>query len=190
MGTEYLFISPQRAVDLIWELAKKVKSNFKPDCLVGISRGGLWVVRNVSDLLGVREVYIVRIIHYTGIKTTENEPRLSQDVDENSVKGKKILLIDDVADTGGSLIFAVKLLKEKKAKEIKIATLHYKPWSKLKPDFYIEETSKWIVYPWEFREVFESIMKKEEMTEDEKMEELKKTGIPENLVQEFLEADK
>lgn len=190
MKTEYTFISANKILELILNLGKKINDKYKPDCLVGISRGGLWVVRNLSDFLSVPEVYVIRIVYYKGVKSTNKRPEMVQDIDKSFISGKKVLLVDDVADTGESLIFAIDSIKQKGAEEIKTATLHYKPWSKAKPDFYIEETSKWIVYPWEIREIVELIMKKENMAENERMEELDKTGIPKNLIKEFLEVIK
>ncbi|VVC72074.1 Uncharacterised protein [uncultured archaeon] len=35
---------------------------------------------------------------------------------------------------------------------MKVATLHYKETSRVKPDFFAETTSDWLVYPWERRE--------------------------------------
>lgn len=58
---------------------------------------------------------------------------------------KKVLIVDDVADTGKTLYD----LKNFYETDFITATLHYKPRSIIKPDFYIEETTKWCCYPWE-----------------------------------------
>ncbi len=186
MKTEYLYFSPEKAFDLIYELGEKIqKSKFKPNCLVGISRGGLWVVRILSDFFCIKDIHIIRTIYYRDIKTTEKSPQLIQDVDKKFLEGKNILIVDDVSDTGGTLVFVKNLMKKKGIKNFKIATLHYKPWSKFKPDFYLEECDKWIIYPWEVGETVRSIMKKN-MTQKEKLEELKKTDIPEELIRRFI----
>ncbi|MGE0207493.1 MAG: phosphoribosyltransferase, partial [Candidatus Babeliales bacterium] len=66
---------------------------------------------------------------------------------ENS---KYILIVDDLVDTGETMKFLIEALKDSLPKTtIKIATLYYKPTSCIKPDYYIEETTNWIVFPWE-----------------------------------------
>jgi hypoxanthine phosphoribosyltransferase len=187
MATDYVFISSTKAYDMAYELGKKVKeSGFIPDCLVGISRGGLSIVRTLSDFFGIKNIYVIRVMYYDDIKTTKKEPKLIQDVDETFLKNKKVLVVDDVSDTGGSLIFTANLMKQKGIKEFKIATLHYKPWSKFKPDFYIDETDKWIIYPWEVGETIRLIMKRD-MTREEKMKELRKTGIPTEMIKRYVD---
>ena len=80
--------------------------------------------------------------------------------------------------------FAVEILTKNKLNELKTATLHYKPQSIFKPDFFIETTSDWIVYPWEYFEFSRLIIQKE-LTINEQIEDIKqkllKIGIP-NLV--------
>lgn len=55
---------------------------------------------------------------------------------------KNTLVIDDVADTGSMLL----PLKERKAI---IATIFYKPWSKVVPDIWLRKTGNYIDFPWE-----------------------------------------
>lgn len=131
-------------------LADKVK-DYKPDVLVGISRGGLVPVRLLSDVLDNFNIAIMKIEFYKSMGKTERAPVITQPLNVD-LKGKKVLIVDDVADTGSSLIAARDHVKNLGADEIRIATLHYKPESKLKPDFFIEETEAWVVYPWERKE--------------------------------------
>ncbi len=63
----------------------------------------------------------------------------------------KVLIVDDVLDSGLSLNNILNELK-KITNNIKIATLYFKPESNktnIKPDFYLHETNKWIVFPHE-----------------------------------------
>ncbi|MEM1753785.1 MAG: hypothetical protein QXW21_05900, partial [Candidatus Methanomethylicaceae archaeon] len=82
--------------------------------------------------------------------------------------------------TGESLLLAKNHVDSMGAKEIKLATLHMKPWSKIAPDFYVELTDAWIIYPWEFRESIEYLT---EILKDE--EKLLSIGIPKEYM-EFL----
>ncbi len=131
-------------------LAGKTKG-FTPDWIVGVSRGGLVPTRLLSDLLGIANVNIIRVEFYKSIGETRDFPKITQPV-QVDVSKKKVLIVDDVADTGRSLAVAKEHIKRAGASQVKIATLHYKPSSILKPDYFVEQTDAWIVYPWEKKE--------------------------------------
>ena len=132
---------------------------FKPDMIVGLSRGGLVPARVLSDIMGVHDIGILGISFYKGIGVTSEAPKISQEL-AMDLTGKRILVVDDVADTGRSLIVAKDYLKKKGASEIKVATLHFKPTSGFKPDYFVETTTAWIAYPWERNEVDRELAKK------------------------------
>jgi hypothetical protein len=69
------------------------------------------------------------------------------------IKGKRVLLVDDIADTGTSLLAAKKHMEEKGASAVRIACIHRKPGSALEPDYYVMTSGAWIVYPWEMHEM-------------------------------------
>ncbi|NHJ05630.1 MAG: phosphoribosyltransferase, partial [Candidatus Heimdallarchaeota archaeon] len=102
---------------------------------------------------------------------------------------KKILLVDDVSDSGRSLDFAIKHLSKFNYLEMKTATIHYKPKSIFKPDFFISETDKWIVYPWEYMEftkLYIAKRKSEGISEDIIKEQLLSLSIPALILKELL----
>jgi hypoxanthine phosphoribosyltransferase len=68
------------------------------------------------------------------------------------LKGKKVLVVDDVSDSGASILKAKEHAREKEASDVRVATVHIKPWSKFIPDYYAESVDKWVVYPWELKE--------------------------------------
>ncbi len=180
--------------DDIWfltnDLVKKIRNeNFKPDVLIGIARGGLVVTRLLSDIMDNLKVAIIGVGFYKGINETEKDPILTQEL-SLELADQKVLLIDDVSDTGKSFEFAVKYLKSKNLQEFKTAALHFKPQSTFKPDFFICETSKWIVYPWEYMEFTRLYIKKQlEKNSDKKaiIQKLIKLKIPEFVINEVLE---
>ena len=142
----------KKITELCMDIANRVvESEFSPDVLIGISRGGLVPVRLLSDYLGVKNVAIIRIEFYEKVGETKAKPEITQPLSVD-VSGKRVLIVDDVADSGNSLIVAISHLKEKGASEIKTATLHYKSSSLIKPDYYSEGTTAWVVYPWEKEE--------------------------------------
>lgn len=143
------YITWQELDELIDELASKI--NYNPDALIGVSRGGLIPVRLLSDRLNNPNIAVIRTEFYTGVGTTTKTPKITQDIPID-VKGKTLLVVDDVADTGKSLTLIKKHLLAKGAKDVKIATIHYKNHSEIKPDFYAKETNAWTAYPWEKQE--------------------------------------
>ncbi|MHA1124849.1 MAG: phosphoribosyltransferase [Candidatus Heimdallarchaeota archaeon] len=159
-----------------------------PDVIVGISRGGLVVSRLLSDILGINDVQIIGIDYYKGIDETKKAPKLTQDL-TSDIKGKIVLLVDDVSDSGKSLELAVKHLKEKKPKKIVTATINYKPKSIFKPDYYMQETSDWIVYAWEWFEFSRLYYKKHTKlgkSADEIKAKLKQFNIPDIVILEVV----
>lgn len=140
------------------ELAKKVEaSGFKPDVIVGIARGGWVPARLLSDKLHNERVASMRVEFYTHPGVTRRAPRVTQPP-SMSLHGKKVLLVDDVADTGHSLAEALNSIHD--AKEVRTATIHHKPHSIFEPDYYVATTSDWIVYPWEVEETKRKLGKK------------------------------
>lgn len=172
---------------MIYKLYKKIqKSSFDPEVIIGIARGGYPIARIFCDLFGMKEVAMMGIEFYTGINETKEKPRVLYDVPID-IEKKKVLLVDDVADTGKSLEVAKKHLEKKNIQALKIATLHYKSHSRIKPDFYYERTEDWIVYPWEMVEFTREYMKKRKQEEaklEQIVQELQKIGLPAVVVQE------
>ena len=100
----------------------------------------------------------------------------------------KILLVDDVADSGKSLQLVYEHLL-KKAKEIKTLTIFYKPWSSILPDYYVKETRAWIVFPWEFHETVEWVVKKiidEGGTLKKVKNDLREMGFDSAIIERFV----
>jgi hypoxanthine phosphoribosyltransferase len=171
------------------EIAEKIiESETQPDIIVAIARGGWIVGRILSDLLNNKNVGNIRIEFYTNIGETMKKPVISQpiSVDPNN---KNILLCDDVADSGKSLKAAVEYLKSKTNGKILVACIHKKPWSIYTPDFYVKETDKWIIYPWEYRESIHKIignLKKENFNDDEILLKIKNIGFPKKILSKIL----
>ena len=146
--------------DMLIELADKIRRNgFKPDIIVGISRGGWLPTRVLSDLLDNPHIASVGVEFYVGVAEASCEPKLTQPISV-SVLDKKILIVDDVVDTGKSATLVKTHLYAAGVKEAKILTLYYKPWSMVRPDYYGKETRDWIVFPWEIKETLKKLIRK------------------------------
>jgi len=174
--------------DLLLNLADKIKeSGFKPDVIVGVSRGGWPPARILSDLLENPQLANVTAEFYVGVAETRGEPTITQPVSA-PVKGKKVLVVDDVADTGKSLRLVRSHLEEKGATEVRIMTIYYKPWSILVPDYYQRETSSWIIFPWERKESVRKVAEKyrrQGKSLEEAKEALVDSGFNRKLVERF-----
>jgi len=178
-----------RIYEFLLSLAEKIREDkFKPDVIVGVSRGGWPPARVMSDLLENPEIANVKAEFYLGVAQTKGEPLITQPVSV-SVRDKEVLLMDDVADTGKSLRLVRAHLKEKGATEVKIVTIYYKPWSVVIPDYYEEETRSWIIFPWERKETIRNIIKrykKEGKSVEEAKDKLVSSGLDSKLVERFV----
>jgi hypoxanthine phosphoribosyltransferase len=172
---EYLRLTWDDIVRQCGEIAKRVKEKgIKFDIIIGIARGGWPPARLLSDLLDCDELYNMRVKFYSTLGETTEKPLILH-ATQFDVTGKDILLVDDIADTGGSLITAVGHLKERKAGNITVATLVKKPGSKFEPHIYIDKTDKWVVFPWEVHETIREIGKSR--TGEDFVAECEKAGI-------------
>ncbi len=164
------------------------RSGFKPDVIVGVSRGGWLPARVLSDLLENSNLASVKAECYVGIGVARSQPILTQPV-STSVAGKKVLVVDEVADTGRSLKLVVNHIHAEGASEVKVATLYCKPQSKVKPDYHEKETSRWIVFPWELKETVRKIFEANKANAAGVQREISKlaaAGVPKRLINRFL----
>jgi hypothetical protein len=175
--------------DMLLELAVRIRrSGFQPDLIVGVSRGGWVPGRVLSDLLANSRTANVKVEFYVGIGKTSRRPLVTQPISEE-ISGKRVLLVDDVADTGESLLVALQHVRERGAGEIRTVTVYYKPHSKFKPDFFAETTGRWIVFPWERLETAD-LLTEEAKSKRRKMSSVRKTlrecGMSEKTVRTLL----
>ncbi len=142
------------------ELAQKImESGYEPDIIVAVSRGGFDPARILCDQLGIRRLASLQVEFYLGVKDTAEKPRIVYPLNADIV-GQKVLVVDDVSDTGDSLMLAKEHVLAGSPGDLKVATLHIKPWTTFRPDYHASETEAWIVYPWEPIESIRSIAAK------------------------------
>ncbi|MFT4228762.1 MAG: phosphoribosyltransferase [Microbacterium sp.] len=128
-----------------------VASGFDPEVVVAIARGGLLPAGAISYALGVKSCGALNVEFYTGIGTVLDAPELLRpDLDIDYLIGRRVLLVDDVADSGRTLALAVELLRERGA-DVRSVTVYTKPGSVALPDWWWRETPLWIDFPWSFR---------------------------------------
>ncbi|MBC7442639.1 MAG: phosphoribosyltransferase [Ramlibacter sp.] len=148
-GTEREVLDWDVFADASRQLATDVlASGFQPDVVIAIARGGLLLAGAMSYALGTKNCGSINVQFYTGVDEHLPVPVLSGPMlDAPSLTGLRVLLVDDVSDSGHTLAMVVALLSET-ACEVRTATLYTKPRTVLVPDFTWCETDRWIVFPW------------------------------------------
>ncbi|MCD6323859.1 MAG: phosphoribosyltransferase [Desulfurococcales archaeon] len=138
------------------KLALKVLEDYRPDIIIGVLRGGYIVARIVADIMGVKDLGVVEVKFYKGVGETAEKPVITQPLVAD-VKDKNVLIVDDVVDSGRTLQIVTEQTRLRGAKNLKSASIYYKPRSIARPDYFIVETSKWILFPWEAAEFLEDM---------------------------------
>lgn len=131
------------------ELATLVAdSSFRPEVLVAVARGGLIPGGGLSYALGIKLTDAINVEFYTDVEETLPDPvLLAPHLDTDSLKGRRILVVDDVADSGRTLALVLDLLQEHGA-EARSAVIYGKSRSVVTPDYVWRQTDRWIVFPW------------------------------------------
>ena len=148
-----------------------VESGFKPDLLVAVARGGWVIGRMLSDILGVKRAVGITISSYEDVGKRRGGPVILQPLNIN-VEALRVLVVDDIVDTGATLKVAVDHVRSKGAMEVKSAAPYVKPWSAFKPDYYVKVVDKWVVFPYEYFETLESLRKLGSVNAEEVMKSL------------------
>ncbi|MGQ3328825.1 MULTISPECIES: phosphoribosyltransferase [Halorubrum] len=130
------------------------RADFEPDVVVALARGGWFAGRCICDFLGLNDLTSLKMEHYVGAAEKSDEPQIRYPMPEGSVEGKDVLIIDDIADTGGSISRAEEYVDDRNAGAVRTATLQLLGTSEFQPDFVGERLEQWtwVVYPWNFLE--------------------------------------
>ncbi len=134
-------------------LAGKLREDkFRPDAVVAIARGGYVPARNLCDFLMVTQLYSFKVDHWGITAQKDQKARVSQELNAD-LKGKNVLLVDDLADTGQSLTLGKEHVLSLKPKKLKTAALFMLEKSGFHPDYYAARKPwRWFVFPWNFTE--------------------------------------
>lgn len=131
---------------------KIVESGYRPDFMVGLARGGWVLSRVLCDYLGVKDLVSLKVEHWGVTATPDGKAQIKYPFDID-LTGRRVLVVDDITDTGDSMKLAVDYVREKNPAEIRTAALRHIEGSKFVPDYYGDEiTWRWVVFPWNFLE--------------------------------------
>lgn len=131
------------------ELAEQVVAGgFVPDVVVAIARGGLVPGGAVAYALGTKGVGTMNVEFYTDVGETLPDPIfLDPTMDASVLAGSRVLVVDDVADSGRTLELVMRTIRESGA-DARSAVIYTKPRSIVRPDFSWRNTDLWITFPW------------------------------------------
>lgn len=122
------------------------------DVMLVITRGGMVPGCLISEQIDLRNILVAAVVYYTGIDHTLDKPIFLQFPSDTLLDGKRVLVVDDVWDSGRTIVAVRDRLNVVNC-YYKVAVLHYKPgrskYRDDRPDFYAETTEDWLVYPWD-----------------------------------------
>jgi hypoxanthine phosphoribosyltransferase len=122
------------------------------DAMLVITRGGMVPGCLISEKIDLRNILVAAVVYYTDVDRTLAKPIFLQFPSDTLLVGKRILVVDDVWDSGRTIMAVRERLNVVNCR-YKVAVLHYKPgrskYSDEGPDFYGETTDDWLVYPWD-----------------------------------------
>ena len=148
--------TPVREV-LTWErfgvasrqLAQQIADDgFAAEIVVAVARGGLLPAGALAYALGTKAAGTLNVEFYSDIEETLPDPVVLEPMlDTAAIRGKKLLVVDDVADSGRTLALVMDLMRKHGA-DARSAVLYTKPRTILVPDYSWRETELWITFPW------------------------------------------
>jgi len=135
--------------DASQDLARLIAADgFRPDLILAIARGGMFVAGALGYALSVKNLYLMNVEFYNGVGSTLDMPVMLPPVPSAvDFSQKKVLIADDVADTGKTIELVRNFVAEHVA-EVRSAVVYEKPGSLVKCDYVWKRTDRWINFPW------------------------------------------
>ncbi len=178
--SRFLILTWKKIHEASLKLASEItKERLEIDLIVGILRGGYIVARILGDMLGTENIGVVEVKFYKGIEERAERPIITQPLTAD-VRGKNVLVVDDVVDSGRTLEIVTEQVRLRGARSVRTAVLFYKPKSIIRPDFFAHETSEWVVFPWELCEFIRELRVRDQVSDPESLiAKLRSIGFPE-----------
>jgi uncharacterized protein len=121
---------------------------FRPDLILAIARGGMFVAGALGYSLSVKNLHLMNVEFYNGVGSTLDMPVMLPPVPSAvDFSRKKVLVADDVADTGKTIELVRNFIADHVA-DVRCAVIYEKPDSLVKCDYVWKRTDKWINFPW------------------------------------------
>jgi hypoxanthine phosphoribosyltransferase len=148
---EYLELSWDVFGELCRALAFRVARDYAPEVVIGIARAGAIPGAVVASILRV-DFYSMKISRKEGEELVRERPAVLS-ASPPQARGKKVLLVDEIASSGDTLRLGLAAVRDVRPKEVRTAASFVRPRG-FKPDFYALETDQIVVFPWD-RKIFE-----------------------------------
>lgn len=145
--------STEELYECFREIVKKIrKDNYHPDLVIALSRGGFVPARYICDLMIVTDLLSVKVDHWGVTANKDGKAHLRYPIVAD-FSGKKALIVDDITDTGESMIIAKEFVQKLNPREVRTATVFHIKTSKFVPDYYSKGIAwVWVVWPWNYNE--------------------------------------
>lgn len=135
---------------------KVVESKWMPDIVVAVARGGYVPARLICDNLGINDLVSLQVVHWPSSAQVAEKAYIKYPVVQTDLNGKAVLIIDDIVDTGDSVILAKEHVLSRWPKaDVRVGALQWiSSVAKFKPDYYAYEVKEWawFMYPWNLTE--------------------------------------
>lgn len=189
------YVSWQKVYGLCEQLCRQILADgFRPDAIVGIARGGYTPARILADFFGVMNLAALKIEHYHGTRKSR-QARIAHPL-PTAFSGSRILVVDDVSDSGDTFDLALAHLAGRDALgEVRTAVLHHKTTSSRIPDYFARKVVawRWIIYPWALAEDLQTLSGELDEVPDDaaalgaKLREVYGLQIPRSVLEGVLE---
>lgn len=175
---KFLYVSWEDIYNACLKIFSEIeRKNVKIDCIVAISRGGMIPAAILANCLDVRKVIVVNVKLYKEIGV-KGKLEIERSLDLEKADISTVLIVDDIVDTGETLEKVREYIADYVWK-VYTAAIFVKEWSKVKPDYYVYRTTRWVIFPWE---IFEVVHK-----EGVEMDALMKIGVPKEILKKVSE---
>jgi len=148
-------VSWEEVVEMCKTLASKIEADgYIPDMIVGLARSGFVPSRLLSDLLAVTDLVALKVEHWLDTTGEHREEATIPYKTPFPLEGKRVLVVDDIVDTGKSMNISVDYLRQFNPSTLKTAVMQYITASEHKPDYYAMKIEgwTWFIYPWNLYE--------------------------------------
>lgn len=143
-------LSWEEAEDLLWKVAQDMKADgYDPDVIIAVARGGLAPARILVDYLHKKYICTFQMGHWDDEASLREEPKLVFPLPDVDLTGKRVLVVDDVSDEGGTMEGVVSYLRAR-VRDIRTAVLVSKADARFRTDYCPRTMDEWlwVLFPW------------------------------------------
>jgi hypoxanthine phosphoribosyltransferase len=189
-GIPFALLNWQDLTTLTEKLAAEILSSGQEfDRIIAVANGGLTMVRHLADRLNLKTISVLQISSYQGVAEHDPEPIIQQPMPLD-VQGEKLLIFEDIVDTGSTLLVMDQYLETIGVSEYWIATQVEKSKTVRNADYVGARMDEWLIFPYEIRETIVDLMKKwraEQIPDSEIRERLLTIGFASEDIDLYLD---